>query len=528
MQKKVSKVDKIRVILMLFFLMALILPLIRMFMNIGQESIEKIFNSDGFGIVIRNSVISAAVATFVSIILAYIGAVCMERVENQLKNIFSVIFVLPMLIPSISHGMGLITLLGNNGVLTRLLKLPGNIYGMQGIIAGAVLYTFPVAFLMLSDVMKYEDYALYEAAEVLGFSKGHQFKAITFPYLKKPLISVVFAVFTLVITDYGVPVMVGGKCNTIASVMYQEVMGQLDFGKGAVYGCFLLIPAVIAFLFDLFSKDNSMLGYYSKDFELNRNLRVKVLSYVFCVILSLAVLLPIVSFCILGFTTDYPNNLMITVANIGKAMNLKAGKYLINSIEIALLTSILGVTIAFIAGYLTARMKSKVSEILHLISVTTAAVPGIVLGLSYVLVFKKSFIYGTIIILVMVNLIHFFASPYLMLYNSLSKLNDNLEAVGCTLGISRGHMIFDVFIPLCKSTLLEMFAYFFVNCMMTISAVSFLSNTFNKPVALMINQFEAQMQLELAAIVSLSILVVNLSVKGIIYALKSRHESRRV
>ena len=153
---------------------------------------------------------------------------------------------------------------------------------------------------------------------------------------------------------------------------------------------------------------------------------------------------------------------------------------------------------------------------MHLSAITSAAVPGIVLGLSYVLLFKNSWIYGTIVIMAMVNVVHFISSPYLMMYNTFSKLNENLEAVGHTLGISRAYMIRDVFIPTCKGTIIEMFSYFFVNCMMTISAVSFLATTANKPISLMINQFEAQMQLECAAIVSILILLVNLSIKLIV------------
>ena len=152
------------------------------------------------------------------------------------------------------------------------------------------------------------------------------------------------------------------------------------------------------------------------------------------------------------------------------------------------------------------------------------AIPGIVLGLSYVLVFKGTFIYGTLAILIMVNIVHFIASPYLMMYNSLGKINENIEAVGDTLGIGRLRLVKDVFIPQSFSTLVEMFSYFFVNSMMTISAVSFLANTSNKPVSLMINQFEAQMQLELAAIVSLAILIVNLAIKGITALI--RHASK--
>lgn len=426
-----------------------------------------------------------------------------------------------MLIPSISHGMGLIILLGNNGILTRLLNLRGSIYGMRGIVTGATLYAFPVAYLMLSDILKYEDSSPYEAAEVLGIPKLRRFTAITLPYLKKPLISVVFAIFTLVITDYGVPVMVGGKCSTIASVMYQEVIGQLNFGKGAVYGCFLLLPAVIAFIFDLSSKDKGNNSYTTKPFEPDSKLQAKTASYIFCIMMSMTVLLPIVSFCVLGFATDYPNDLTATFANIEKTIRMSADKYLLNSISIAALVSVFGVVLSFVTAYLTARMQSGLSRMLHLVSITSAAIPGVVLGLSYVLVFKGSVVYGTIAILVMVNLVHFFASPYLMIYNSLSKMNGNLEAVGHTLGISRAHMIFDVFVPQSKNTLLEMFSYLFVNCMITISAVSFLANTANKPVALMINQFEAQMQLESAAIVSLAILIVNLFVKAISHRLQS-------
>ena len=123
------------------------------------------------------------------------------------------------------------------------------------------------------------------------------------------------------------------------------------------------------------------------------------------------------------------------------------------------------------------------------------------MGISYVLFFKGSFLYGTLAILILVNLMHFFASPYLMMYNTLGKLNGNLEAVGATLGIGRMRIIKDVLIPQSRGTLAEMFSYFFVNSMMTISAVSFLSNINTQPISLMINAFEAQMLLECAAFV---------------------------
>lgn len=520
-----NKVDIVRRTLSLIYISIVFIPLFRMFMYIDGESLRKVWSSSNFGVAVRNSLISAALGTLITLIIALVLAYCVHRTRICGKELFGILFTFPMLIPSISSGMGLVILLGNNGILTRLLGLERSIYGLWGIVIGSVMYAFPVAYLMLSDVFRYEDGSPYEAAQVLGIPKWRQFMAITLPYLRKPLISVIFSIFTLIITDYGVPLMVGGKYTTIATVMYQEVIGQLDFGKGAVYGTLLLIPAIIAFAVDLLNKDKGKAGYVTKPCEQSDKKSVKGFSYIYCGVVSLLTLLPIMAFVLLVFAKDYPNNMTFTLANIGKALNLRAGEYLINSIIIALCTATAGSAIAFMTAYLSARMKSKMSRFLHLSAILSAAVPGVVLGLSYVLTFNRTPIYGTIIILVIVNIVHFIASPYLMMYNSLSKINENLEDVAHTMVIPRARIIKDVFLPQCKYTLLEMFSYFFVNCMMTISAVSFLATTGNKPIALMINQFEAQMQLECAAVVSLMILFVNLMIKGVSHIV--RHQNKQ-
>ncbi|MBR6572927.1 MAG: ABC transporter permease subunit [Clostridia bacterium] len=518
----IGKAEYTKLLFAFIFVTIVFVPLIRMFSFIDKESIVRVVTSPTFSTSVLNSLTSALLGTILTVAIAFFLALCIKRTNIKLKGFFSIIFVLPMLLPSISHGMGLVILLGNNGILTRLFGLNSNIYGLSGIIIGSLLYAFPVAFLMISDVLDYEDGSAYEAARVLGIPRFRQFTAIMLPFLRKPLISVVFAVFTMIITDYGVPLMVGGKYTTIATVMYQEVIGQLDFAKGSVYGTFLLIPAVIAFVIDLKNKDKGNSGYVTKPCENTKGKIATLGSYIYCTAISIVTLLPLVAFVLLAFAKDYPKNLSFTFNNVISAFNLKAGDYFINSVLIAFGTAVLGVIIAFMSAYLSARMKSKLSKFLHLSSMTSAAIPGLVLGLSYVLVFNKTPIYGTLIILIIVNVIHFIASPYLMIYNSMCKINENLENVAHTMGIKRFYLIRDVLIPQCKLTILEMFSYFFVNCMMTISAVSFLANTSNKPVSLMINQFEAQMQLECAAVVSLMILIMNLIIKGVTHIIKTK------
>ncbi|MEG1640585.1 MAG: ABC transporter permease subunit, partial [Ruthenibacterium sp.] len=213
--------------------------------------------------------------------------------------------------------------------------------------------------------------------------------------------------------------------------------------------------------------------------------------------------------------------------NIAKAFQMNAGQFLLNSLLIALAVSVFGTAFSYITAYVTARAGGKYANALHLFAITSMAIPGLVLGLSFVLFFKNTWIYGTIFILMLVNLIHFFSSPYLMAYNSFHKVNSNLEAVGVTLGISRFYILKDVLVPQMKDTIIEMASYFFVNCMMTISAVSFLYTVNTMPVSLMITQFEAQMLLECSAFISVVILTINILAKGVTYLLKNYKREKK-
>lgn len=507
----------IPVMLAMLSLVFLILPLVQVFSHMDAASIESVFSGDTFAGVLGRSVIASALTTVISIVLAYGLAWCTERTAMEGKWVIRVLVSMPMLIPSVSIGMGVIQLLGNSGILTKLLSLPiGKIYGLSGIVLGGVLYALPVAFLMIVNTLKFEDAAPYEAATVLGIPKWRQFCAITLPFLRKPMISVIFSVFTLSFTDYGVPLMVGGKYKTLPVVMYQEVIGQLNFGKGCVYGSILLVPAVIAFLLDLANQSESNAAFLSRSFDLCRRPLRDGLAAVYGWSMALFCVMPIAAFLVLAFVKQYPTDMGLTLENFVYTMKMGGRRYLLNSVCISSLTALAGVLTTTIAAYYTARNHTPMSRYLHLLCMSMAAIPGVVLGLSYVLLFRGSFLYGTIWLLVIVNTVHFFASPYLMMHTSFSKINENLEAVAWTLGIGRKHLLLDVMLPMCRHTLAEMFSYFFVNSMMTISAVSFLSGTRTKPIALMINQFEAQAQMEYAAVVSLLILAVNLTVKAIL------------
>ena len=518
--KRKGTLNLTRVVLAAFFLFAAVLPLLGMFSQLASPGAAAVFGTEQFATACLNSVTVSLTSTAISLALALVMSWVLCRTNVRFKGAIAVIMTLPMLIPSLALGMGLVFLLGSNGIVTNALGLDFSLYGFWGIVMGSVLYSFPSAFLLLYDVLKYEDASPYEAADVLGIPKANQFLSITQPYLRKPLISAVFATFTLVVTDYGVPLMVGGKTVTLPVLMYQEVIGLLNYNTGVAIGFVLLIPAVVAFLIDVLNADKGKSSFVSKAFDIKRNLVRDVLGYVVGIVASVAIVLPLGSFVLVSFVEKYPVDLTATFDNVGRALNLNVGDYWTNSIIIAIAVALIGTALAYFAAYITARMGGKFAKLLHLVCITTLAIPGIVLGLSYVLFFKGSLLYGTFAILILVNLVHFFASPYLMAYNSLGKANENLEAVGSTLGIGRLSILKDVLIPQTMDTIVEMAGYFFVNCMVTISAVAFLSTTLDMPLALLITDLDAQRLTECAAFVSLVILVTNIAFKIVLAGIK--------
>ncbi len=510
---------------LIFYLTAtVVLPLVSLLGTIRKDDVVSVVTSSLFVPMLINSLVVTLAAMVISVGLAFALAYALNRSKIRFKSIFVVLFTIPMLIPSISHGMGLVLLFGDNGLITNLLGWNIGLYGYKGMIMGSVLYSFPVAFLMFQDSFQYEDYTIYEAAQVLGLSKWNQFTTITLPSMKRTILSASLAVFTMVFTDYGVPLMTGGTAMTLPVYMYREVIGMMNFSSGAVIGLILLMPAVAAFLMDFRkSTSGSTAGTITKPYQIEENKRRDVLVYICFAVVLLLLCLPIIAFICLSFVRKYPIDMSFSLEPVKKLLESGIGMYFVNSMAIALLTALIGTMLAYFSAYVTARSGKAVSnKILHFISMLPLAIPGVVLGLSFLLTFKNMPFYATLIILVMVNIIHFFSSTYLLAYNTLSKFNSNLEDVAQALGISRMHILFDVYIPSTMPTIIEMYSYFFVNSMITISAVSFLITFRTMPLALLIPQLESQSFIEGTALVSLLILAINVMEKGIAFILKRK------
>ena len=497
--------------LLVFFAVTFAYPLSRMLAQITPEG-AAVFSSTVFRRAVGSSCLSGALTVLFALPLAMLMALLTESTRVRCRALWRGIFVLPMLLPSVSQGTGLVLLLGTNGLLTRGLRLPGSIYGLQGIVLGQVLYTAPIAYLLLANLLRYRSRSPYDAARLAGvpplfrwsgitlpflrkellaaaflvFSLSvtdygiplagvpplFRWSGITLPFLRKELLAAAFLVFSLSVTDYGIPLAVGGKVKTLASVMYSSVVGQLDFGRGCVIGLLLLIPALCSSVFELLAPRRWVVSAARRPAEPPENPRRDRWALLLCALTALLFVLPVLAFTGTMFMEKYPMQTTLTLRHLREFWTPQVRAGLRNSVLLGLGMAAVGTALTAAAALVTARYANRAARWVHTLSVLLMAVPGLVLGLSFVLAFKGTALYGTVWILILAGVLHFFTTPYNLLYQSLQKLSSELESVGSTLGIPPLRLIFDVLLPQCAGTLADMAAYFFVSSTVTISAAA--------------------------------------------------------
>ena len=129
----------LKCILLLYLILTVLVPIVMLFSQIRIEHIKSVITSVQFLPMLKNSIVTTLVATVISTIIAFVLAYVIHRTNVQFKSVWIFLFTIPMLIPSISHGMGLVLLFGDNGILTNVLGIQINLYGYCGLIMGSVL-----------------------------------------------------------------------------------------------------------------------------------------------------------------------------------------------------------------------------------------------------------------------------------------------------------------------------------------------------------------------------------------------------
>ncbi|MGL5798351.1 MAG: putative 2-aminoethylphosphonate ABC transporter permease subunit [Cetobacterium sp.] len=543
----------------IFFVIALLFPLIFLgFKSVEDNAGNFIGLSNFIGYLASPSVLGsflntvkiAISTTIITLILGFIYSYGVARCNLKFKSALKFLILLPIFAPTMLHGISLVYLFGRMGIVTTgffgrfpNLAVDINLYGSTGIIISEVIYTLPQAYLIMSMALQNSDYRLYEAAKTLGSSKTKQFFTITLPSCKYAIFSSATVAFILSFTDFGAPKVVGGNYNVLATDIYKQVIGQLNLGRGAVVSILLLLPAIISFFFErnFEKKQRDTFNAKSMKYRVELSpLRDKIFS-IFCSVIAFGILTIFLVALVASFSKMWPYNFEFSLNNY-KFFDFNGGAFHFykNSILIALLSAGLGTILAYFTAYICLKTESlnSIRNFIKFFSIVPLALPGMVLGLGYIFFFNSNYInfpifgrvmnpfnaiYGTIWILVFCNITHFFSVAFMTANTSLKKLDKEFEIISLSMGVPWYKTFFSVTLPMTKHTIGEIFIYYFVNCMTTVSAAVFLytSKTTLASIA-MVNLDEVGDSAKAAAM-GILIVATNLIVKALYELIKKKY-----
>lgn len=516
----------IGILFAIFLAIPIVMMLFKAFQQNGVISVQNfvdVLTGNNFFKALGNSFLVSAATGVITVLLAFLlaYAVNMTNLPSWLKKLFRGGAMLPMLLPTITYGFAIIYSFGKQGLITRLFGGQlFEIYGFQGLLLGYTIYTLPTAFMLINNTFQFIDKKFITVSKVMGDSPLRSF----FVTIVRPLLGTLGAAFIqcffLSFTDFGIPASVGGKYDVVATVLYNQMLGSVpDFGRGAVIALMMLLPSVLSiFILHLLEKSNIRYSKVSL-YECKKNrLRDSVFGVVSAaVLLSLLAIFAVIF--VIPFVSDWPYNLSFTFE---KALGVLQDQQLFgtfrNSLWVAGCTAFFGTIIAYGAALVSARsdLSKRCKGIVDGIALVTNTIPGMVLGVAFLFVFSGTPLQNTFALIILCNIVHYFSTPYLMMKNSLSKMNAGWETTGRLMGDNWFKTVARVVTPNAFSTLLEIFSYYFVNAMVTVSAVIFIFGARTSVITTKIKELQHYTKFDEIFVLSLLIFFTNILVKLII------------
>jgi len=450
---------------------------------VGLANYLEYFGTPALSHSIGNSLFIASLTTLITVSIAFTFAYALTRSCMPFKGLFQSITMIPILVPSLLPGIALVYLFGNQGMIKGLL-FGHSIYGPIGIVIAEVFFTLPHAIIILTTSLAIADARLYEAAVSLRASPLRIFFTVTIPGCRYGLVSAAFVVFTLAITDFGAPKVIGGGYDVLATDVYKQVIGQQNFEMGAVVSVVLLVPAVLAFAADRIVQRRQVALLSSRAVTLTpqpqRGFDLAMLAFCLLVSVFLIGMLGVCQYAAL--IKFYPYDLSFSLRNYSfDLMDGGGWESYRNSIRLASYTAVAGTVVVFLGAWLTEKGRGLrlARTAFQMLAMMPMAVPGLVLGLAYIFFFNApgnplGFLYHTMGILVISTVVHFYTVAHLTAVTALKQMDPEFESVGASLKAPAHRTFARVTVPVCMPAILDILIYLFVNAMTTVSAVVFL------------------------------------------------------
>jgi len=478
--------------LLCLFVVFLVLPLSAMirksFENrdgefVGLANYISYFATPSLSISLWNSLFVASLTTVIVLPLAFIFSFALTRSRMPGKTVFRSIILIPVLAPSLLPAIALVYLFGNQG-MARWVLMGHSIYGPIGIIIAQVFFNLPQAVMLLVATLSMADQRLYESAAALKTPRHRIWLTITWPEVRFGLASCTLVTFVKVITDFGSAIVIGGGYSVLATDIYKQVVGQLDFGMGAVIGVILMLPAIIAFLGNqaIQRRQQAVLTARSVPYTPAPSALRDTWLFAFCSFIGLFMLI-ILGVAVWGsFITYWPYNLTLSLRNYDFSNFDPSGwSPFINAVKMAIMTTVIGTIVVFVGAYSLEKVKSfgPTCGITTTLAMVPLAVPGLVLGLSYAIFFNSRSnplepMLGTLLLMAIGTLVHYYTVCHLTAVAALKQLDKEFESVSESLKVSLFRTFLLVTLPICMPAILEIAGFLFLAAMASVSVLIFI------------------------------------------------------
>ena len=482
---------------------------------------------------VKLGVLTATLSTIVGFLFAFF----VSRTSLKGKKLVTALATLPVISPPFSLTLSIILLFGNNGLITkRLLGLEQfSIYGLGGLGLVQTISMFPIAFLTMVGVLEAIDSTLEDASLDLNASRWHTFTRVTLPLAAPGLLSSWLLVFTNSLADFANPLLLSGSFRVLSVESYIEVTGMNRLGNGAALSILLLLPTLTAFFVQrawvakksfvvVTGKPSTRLSDLA-----NRPTRLFLLAFV---VLSSTFIVALYGTIVAGcFVKNWGIDYTFTTANIVEA--LQRGKAaLVSTMTLAGIATPIAGFIAMIGAVLVVRKRFPGKRILEALMMTPFAVPGTLVGISYILAFNQPplLLVGTGAILVICYVIRELPVGLEGGVATLRQIDPAIEEAASDLGADQATVFRTVILPLIRPAFISSMSYTFVRSMTAVSAIIFLISARWYHITIQIYNFSENIRFGLASVLATALIIIVLAVFGLMRVVvrKSEHLEKTV
>lgn len=445
-----------------------------------------------------NSLFMATIVGALTTILGLVFALLVTRTNLRFRRIIRAMSVLPIITPPFVIGLAIILLFGLSGIVTTFFAdlfgvAPTRwIYGLPGIVLAQTLAYTPIAFLVLIGVVESISPSLEEAGQTLRAKPLQVFETISLPLMRPGIANAFLLGFIESMVDFGNPLVLGGNYDVLSTEIFFAIVGaQYDQGRAAVLAIVLLSFTLMAFYIQRFWLGKKSYTTVTGKGDAGLPMRLpKLLSFpIILTGLSWGAFTVIIYLIIVygSFVEMWGLNYNLTFKHYITAFSFSFSEGNIQwtgsawnsfwtTFTIALIAAPLTAAMGLIIAYLLARHDFVAKNLFEFGTMLSFAIPGTVIGVSYILAFNVPpiEITGTGIILVVSFIFRNMPVGLRSGVAAMSQLDKSLDESSLTLGANTFQTFTRVILPLLRPAILAALVFSFVRSMTAISAVIFL------------------------------------------------------